>query len=52
MRITLLSVLAATVANAQKGSDADGLLQLFMGPVKYGPAPTGCSKYEVIVGKQ
>jgi len=40
---------AALPQNA--AADAAGLLELFIGPVKLGPAPTGCSKYELIVGR-
>ncbi len=53
MRGVYLSILAATAVNAlpQSLSDAAGLLELFTNSVKFGPAPTGCSKYELIIGK-
>jgi hypothetical protein len=67
MFITLVSVLSIAITGigatpapqAPKGTSADpfapngalgGLLQL-MGNVTYGPAPTGCSKYEILVGE-
>jgi len=52
MRSLIISLLAATTANALPQSTADGgLLELMMIPVKNGPAPTGCSKYEIIIGR-